>query len=331
MPNEFRQDLVSGEWILLATDRAKRYMDSKSPKKVLGDKSKCPFEDPEANGNEVIKTYPNKEETDWLIKVSKNKYPAVLETAPDLLKKNGPFSVREARGSHEVVIFRNHEMHLHDFSQEEFAQIFKIYQERYAEIAARNLGKYIIIFHNKGGNAGASLVHPHSQIMSIPILPPDVKRSISGSEEFYKRNGKRIYDEIVGWEIQEKKRIVYENDFFVAFCPFVSKVPYEVRIFPKDSHAHFEKMPKELLPYLASAMKAVLYKIFKGLDDPDFNFFIHTAPLEGVETEPHDFYTWHVEILPRTPIAGGFELGSGIDGSSIDPDEAAALLREIKI
>lgn len=313
---------------MFATGRAKRHTDTKKNKPIAQPKERCPFEDPETSGNEILATYFNQNKTDWIAKIAKNKFPAVVEVTEAIFKQIGPFSVTAAKGFHEVVIFREHDRCLHDFSKEELAEIMKIYQERYLYMASQGSSKYILIFHNKGDAAGASIQHPHSQIMSIPILPPDVKRSIRGSEEFYKKNGKRIYDEMINWEIREKKRIVCENESFIAFCPFVSKVPYEIRIFPKESHAHFEKIPEGLLIEAGDIMKTVLSKMFVALDDPDFNFFIHTSPLEGTTVEPHQFYTWHIEILPRIPIVGGFELGSGIDVNLIDPDEAAKLLHD---
>ncbi len=332
MLNEFRQDLVSGEWVLFAAGRAKRPDQNKSENHIAKQpKGVCPFEDPEKSGNEILATYFNADKSDWFAKAAKNKFPAVIEDGKAITKQVGPFSITEGVGFHEVIIYRDHEKEFRDFSIEELAETIKIYQERYSFMVSQNVSKYILIFHNKGPAAGASIQHPHSQIMSIPILPPDVKRSTRGAEDYYKKHNKRIYDEMISWEIAEQKRIIYENDFFVAFCPFVSKTPYEVRIFPKESHAHFEKMPSDMIGTLADAMSAVFKKIYSALGDPDFNFFIHTAPLEARDVEPHKFYTWHLEIIPEISMIGAFELGSGIDVNVVDPDEAAKLLKETQI
>lgn len=327
MLNEFRQDLVSGEWVLFATGRTKRpHLDAEEAV-VLQSKDSCPFEDPEKSGNEVIDTYYNTDHSDWTIKVAKNKYPAVAPGVAGEVKQEGLFNVIEGRGEHEVVILRSHEHDLADFNTSEMAELLKVYQDRYVAILNERTAKYILIFHNRGVKAGASLQHPHSQIISTPILPPDIRRSIDGSSEFYKKNKKKVYDAMIDWEMQEDKRIVYQNEQFVAFCPFVSKMPYEVRIFAKEGHAHFEKMPAELLVPLGDIMSDVLSKFKKALRDPDFNFFIHTAPLDGDQETIHNFYTWHIEILPKLTKMGGFDIGSGIDINEIDPDEAAKLLR----
>lgn len=334
MLNEFREDLVSGEWVLFATGRAQRpeLVKQEKPKAKLLPKSMCPFEDPEKYGNVIVATYPNKEQTDWFIKVAKNKYPAVLEGDIGLPRKTGPFNVHEAKGRHEVVIFRGHDRFLHEFSKEELAETVRVYQERYRTMTDGGVyGKYALIFHNHGLRAGASVPHPHSQIISIPVLPPDIKRSINGSEGFYREHKKRIYDVMLEWERSEGKRIIFENKYFIAFCPFVSKTSYEVRIFPQESHAHFEKMPEKQLVYLGEILLTILRKIQAVLKDPDYNFFVHTAPIENTAMDVHEFYTWHIEILPKISTSGAFELGSGIDVNIIDPDEAAKLLREAEI
>lgn len=325
MLNEFREDLVSGEWVLFATGRAQR----PEPLKTLP-KSKCPFEDPEKYGNEIVATYLNEEKSDWFIKVVKNKYPAVLEGEAGLSQKAGPFNIQEARGKHEVVIFRDHDKLLHEFSKEDLATAFRVYQQRYLATLDGS-SKYILIFHNHGSSAGASMPHPHSQIISIPVLPPDVKRSINGSERFYREHKKRIYDVMLDQECSDKKRVLFENKYFIAFCPFVSKTPYEIRIFPRESHAHFEKMPEEQLVFLGEAVQLMLKKIWTAFSNPDYNFFIHTAPLESTVTNPHEFYTWHIEIIPKMSTIGAFELGSGVDVNMIDPDDSAKLLRETQV
>ncbi len=326
--NEFRQNLVSGEWVLFATGRAKRPRVGKKSKKDEKYRSveNCPLEDFKKSGNEPVWFYPD--ETDWRIAVIKNKFPAVKLGICRPAKTFGPFNIQEAVGSHDLFIYKNHDKHFADFSQEEMAEVLYSYKRRYKEISeTKGCTNYILIFHNSGRNAGASIYHPHSQIISTPILPPDVSRSIYGSHDFYKKNKKRIYDVLIEWERESGKRIIYENDLFIAFCPFVSKTPYEIRIFPRDSHSHFEKMPDEFDKYLADALITVLNKVRKALGDPSYNLFIHTAPAETALEDIHEFYTWHIEILPKIKAAAGFEMGTGVEINTVDPDQAAEELR----
>lgn len=332
--NEFRQDLVSGEWVLFATGRSSRPGHKPAEPKESENYSKenCPFEDLRGSGQEVLWFYPNEEE--WEIAVIKNKYPALVPGVCVPGSKNGPFSTNEAVGSHDVIVYKDHDVHFGDMSVDQLESVIRVYKSRYKEIVETGgeCVQHIMIFHNFGSGVGGSLYHPHSQIISMPILPPDIARSLRGSEKFYKENEKRIYDLITKWEVEQGKRIIYGNDLFIAFCPFVSKYPYEIRIFPRDSHAHFEQMPDTFDKYLADAMNAVLKKIKKALNNPDYNFFVHTASVkEDSDSKFHEFYTWHVEIIPKSSVIGGLELGTGVYVNVVDPDEAAKLLRETVI
>lgn len=342
MLNEFREDLISGEWVLFSTRRAKK-LRKKSKKKFYQSKDECPFEDPEASGQDVVATYnldnppaptaPSKPAGEWWIKVITNKYPAVEPGTCEPIKKNGPFNTIEARGIHEVVITRDHDRGFLDFSMEEMAKTFFVFKDRYKTIADKkeSCGKYIQIFHNFGAEAGASIYHPHSQIISTPILPPDILRSVSGSQKFYKENHKKVHEMLINYEIKEKKRIIFENNDFVVFCPFVSKYPYEVRIFPKVSSPNFELASDGILESLAEVMLMVLKKIDTALSHPDFNFFIHTAPIFEDGKINFEFYHWHIEIIPKVSVQAGFEISSGVTINVVDPDEAAKKLNHVKL
>lgn len=324
--NEFRQDLVSGEWVLFST---KRSHSIRKFEESFQTKEECPFEDFEKSGNELVWRYP---ENNCDLTVIKNKFPAVKPGICSQAHQVNSFSVHEATGEHDIFVFREHDQHFADLGLEKIVNVIRAYKKRYTEIAvADRCAKYIMLFHNFGKEAGASVYHPHSQIISTPILPPDVSHSLHGAKRFYKEHNKRIYDDLVGWEITEKVRVIYENAKFIAFCPYVSKFPYEVRIFPKDSHAHFEQMPDSSDMEFAEIMSVVLKKIKKALGNPPFTFFMHTAPLEFGPEDVHEYYTWHMEILPKLKITAGFELGTGIEINVVDPDHAAELLRETQV
>ena len=327
--NEFRQDLISGDWVLFATERAKRpYRKQNNEDAGYASKDTCLFENPMSSGNEPVWFFPG--EKDWRIAVVKNKFPSVKPGVCGPEGSFGPFKVHPAVGNHDLFIYRDHDRHLADFSLEEMAEVIRAYKKRYKEIAhIGNCVRYVLIFHNFGRDGGASIYHPHSQIMSLPILPPDVSRSVRCSYNFFKEHGKSVYDQMVNWEMESGARIVYKNDKFVAFCPFVSRNPYEVRIFMKSGQPHFEELSDDFDNELADVLLVSLKKIKKALDNPSFNMFIHTAPVES--SHSHDYYSWHIEILPRFSKLGGFELGTDVEMNAVDPDEAAKLLRETNL
>ena len=333
MLNEFRKDLVSGEWVLFATGRSHSFR--KHDPDPYQAKEECPFENLEASGQNnqfVIGNYP--EQNDSFATIIKNKFPAVKSSDSCAPQKDfGPFQTFEAIGEHEVIVYKDHDKGIYSFSQQDLSKVIKIYKKRFTELATREqCNKYILIFHNQGRRAGASIYHPHSQIITTPILPPDVSHSLNGSYRYYKEHKKMVYSELLEWEEKEGTRIVYENDNFLVFCPYVSKYPYELRIFAKESHAHFNQMPDSMDDSLADAYHTALQKLKIALDSPPFNMFIHTAPVrDEFSIHTHEFYSWHIEIIPHLKIDAGFELGTGIEVNIMDPNESADVLRRTNI
>jgi UDPglucose--hexose-1-phosphate uridylyltransferase len=129
------------------------------------------------------------------------------------------------------------------------------------------------------------------------------------------------------WELESRKRLVFENDSFLAFCPYSSRVAFEVWIIPKKHKPYFERITMSEKEEVAQALQEAISRIHQGLDNPDYNFYIHTSPADGKDY-PH--YHWHIEILPRTTVWAGFELSTGIEISTIEPEIAAEFLRNIK-
>lgn len=342
--SELRQDIVTGDWIVIATGRMKRpdrfvekilpyksSMPSKSgeapletniPKqKVLDD---CPFDNLEKTGNnETSLCYPDNK--DWFIKVISNKYPAFKKSEELNKREQGPYGVMDGVGFHEVIIYRDHFRHLHEFTEKEMTYLFDVYQKRYLDLMNRKFVDYISIFHNHGKEAGASVDHPHSQLIAAPIVPPDIHRSIIGSTHYYHKNKRCVHCVMIEWEKEGGQRIVFENNEFIAVCPFVSRTAFEIRIFPKDHKPYFERITSSEKEKLAEALSKVLKILHKKLNNPPFNFFLHTAPCDG-SSYPH--YHWHLEILPKTSVWAGFELSTGVEISSVSPEQAAEFLNE---
>lgn len=338
--SEFRQDIVSGDWVLIAPKRGKR-PEPKSEEKWYQPKDGCPFEDPQASGHgKPILAYSHGELiasdeniSDWTVQIIPNKFPALMPDMKNGNRKSGLFQVCGAIGRHELLITRDHDKSFAQFSLSEIEEIFLAYRERYRQIAEDPTTKYVLIFNNHGRTAGGSVFHNHSQIISVPILPPEVMQSITGAERYYRDYGKKAHELMIKWELEQGTRIVFENEKFVVFCPFVSKTPYEMRLFPKVSNPYFERMSDEDIPALAGALSIALRRAHSSLGDPDYNFYIHTAPVthEPAQRLGYEFYHWHIEIVPRIKIDAGFELGTAISINQVDPDDAAEHLREAQI
>lgn len=328
--SELRQDPVSRDWVIISTGRAKRPEAFKSPQLAVRETplNLCPFEDPKEHGNEVVKVYPSPAGSGWAVQVVKNKFPIVSGENCNAQARSGPYLVKDNAGYHEVVVFKDHRRSLAQLDLDGVRQVVEVYRERYEELSKKECANYILIFHNHGPAAGTSISHPHSQIMALPFVPADIRRSLEGSKKYQAERGRCVHCDVLVWELKEKKRIVFENKSFAALVPYVPKFSYEIRIFPKNHQPYFEDSNDGELSDFAEALKISLAKIYHGLDNPAYNFFIHTPPVE--RDHEYDYYHWHLEINPRLVNWGGFELGTGGEVIDVDPDTAAEYLRSIR-
>ena len=227
-------------------------------------------------------------------------------------------------GYHEVIVTQDARRSLALLDVWEGAEVFDAYQERYLALMNKKSVNYIQIFHNHGKEAGASLPHPHSQLMAIPVISPYIALELTGAERYYQSTKRKVYGMITEYESETKKRVIFENEHFIAFCPFASRAAFEIWIVGKRANPYFERITDEEKFAVAEALQRSLYSLYQGLNDPPYNFYIHTAPCDGKDY-PH--YQWHIEILPHTATWAGFELSTGIEVSTLQPEAAAEYLR----
>jgi UDPglucose--hexose-1-phosphate uridylyltransferase len=332
-PSELRFDIVSKDWVVIATGRAKRPESFKKEKRIpIKEPGVCPFCDLSTqekiilafeNGKKIKN--PKTPPPGWSLIVLPNKYPAFLPGNELKEREEGIYKSMQGVGFHELVITRDHKKDIYQFPLEKVKEIFDAYQERYLELMNERFINYISIFHNHGYEAGASLSHPHSQIIAIPVTDPDIQNSLDGAEKYWDIFQRCIYCEMIKYDKQDGRRIVYENKEFIAVCPFASRMAFEVRIYPKAHLNYFERVSDEQKAELAEIFRAVLLKLNKALNYPAYNFFLRTAPCDG---KAYPYYHWHFEIIPRTSIQAGFEFGAGIEISTIEPEKAAEYLRK---
>ena len=335
-PSELRMDLVSGDWVVIATGRARRPETFKKEKRTSEKVSKktCPFckidskEIPTLIFSQGRKVHFKEGKTpkDWTTIVIPNKFPAFLPS-PELNEQieGRLYKKMNAVGFHEIVITKDHRKQIAQFSVEQVKELFDVYQERYLNLMPKKFVNHISIFHNHGQEAGASIAHPHSQIITTPLIDIDLHKALLRSQGYYKKGKRCIYCEMNKWERKSKKRIVFENKDFLVICPFASKTAFQVIVSPKKHLAYFERAKEEEKYSLAEAFQKAINKLYKGLNAPAYNFYLHTAPCDG---RNHDYYHWHWTILPKTSTWAGFEIGTRMEISTIEPEKAAEYLRK---
>lgn len=329
-PSQLRQDVITGDWVVIAVGRGKRPDDFKESEPAIKDDNPddCLFCEPEKTGQEKDVLIYETSEKEWTLRVFPNKFPAFSRPTGGKInhKEEGPYFWMDGVGYHEVIVTRSHYNHIGKMDSLQVAELFDAYQTRYLDLMNKKSVRYIDIFHNHGKKAGASIAHPHSQLIAIPVVSPYINLELNGSENYYRHNKKCVFCDMVSWEMEHKERIIFENDLFIAFCPFTSRAAFEVWVMPKKHNPYFERMNDEMKIQGGEALHEAIKKIGKALNEPAFNFYIHTSPCDGKDY-PH--YHWHIEILPKTSVWAGFELSTGIEVSTIEPEIAAKTLREV--
>lgn len=324
--SELRENPSSGDWVVIASSRNARPASWAAKKKARtpAPKATCPFEDLKKSGNwPPIIARPSAR--NWRIVAVENKYPALTHKAAcSQLFRHGMYRARTGVGAHELVITRDHNKNFAALSPAAALEVFRIFQERIRKMNEDPCLVYAVPFMNYGPKAGASLWHPHYQIFAIPTIPPHSARSISGAARYFKSHRRCVRCDMVKEERSERTRVIAENAHAIAVAPYASKVPFEAMILTKRHYPYFHKTPEAALRGVVSLLQSVMARLRKYVNDPDMNFFVHEAPLDG---KRYDYHHWHVEVLPRISIPAGVEFSTGIYVDSVAPEAAAAILR----
>jgi UDPglucose--hexose-1-phosphate uridylyltransferase len=227
-------------------------------------------------------------------------------------------------GRHEVIIESpDHKSDLAGAVDADVRGVLESYRARYNALRGAG-GGVIVIFRNHGAAAGTSLAHPHSQIMATPVVPVQIRHRFEVAMQHYDDLGTCLYADLAERELRDGRRIVLQTPQFVVFQPFASAVPFETWIMPRGPQPSFGDVTDCMLDELAPAMRSVLAGLADVLDDPDYNAILQSAPIGD---EHHEYFVWHLRILPRIAIPAGFELGSGMAVNPSLPEETAGALR----
>lgn len=328
---ELRKDPIVGRWVIISTERGKRPSSFSSVSKKTT-ATMCPFcpghEDstpPEVLAYRAPYSEPN--QPGWRLRVISNKYPALIVEGSLNREPKGIYDKMHGIGAHEVIIETNdHDRDMVDMTDEQVRDVFWAYRERMMDLERDMRLKYILIFKNHGEAAGASLEHAHSQLIATPIIPKRVAEEIAGAKRYFEFKERCIFCDIIRQEIQEKERIVSDYDAFISVQPFAPRFPFETWIIPKMHQSSYLELSDSEFIVLARAFKDTLNRLKIALNDPPYNYILHTRP---VSKEHQEYFHWHFEIIPKLTKVAGFEWGSGFYINPTTPEEAASYLREI--
>ncbi len=324
---QLRQNIITGEWVVIAPERAKRPSDFASAAALKDQlKTDCVF----CVGSKVYKTQSLKDyETDHVY-VIPNSFPAFLDDPHAASTRSYPvedgfYIGRPSSGGHDVIIAKNHEHDLLHFDEATMNELLLTAQKRYRYWRRDQNVNYSMLIYNHGSAAGASIAHPHAQLFASAIIPNQISRELAGTQRYYESHGSCVYCDIVAHEIKQKVRVVEETADFVAFTFYAARFPFEIWIMPKKHSAAYEEEPEGSVKAAGNILQRVLTRLGSVLQQPSLNFYIHDAPTSTHNGRSH--YHWHIEIAPRLATQGGYELGSGINIDVTSPEEATQFLR----
>lgn len=327
--SEIRQDIVTGKHVIIAVERGKRPHDF-SRKEEVKKREFCPF----CEGNEKEtppevaalrdKSHLKADTPGWRIRVVPNKFAAVNPEEKLKLLQTGIYTYLTGKGAAEVVIESpDHHSTLGSHNLQHVEDLLQIIQDRFLNLSRDKEIRYVQIFKNYGSVAGASLEHPHWQIISTPLIPTVQIEELKGAAAYFNEHGRCVFCTMIAAEKESRTRLVAENDFFIAFCPYASRYPFETWILPKDHQSTFGSLTEGEITSLARILQGIIHQLEEGFNPP-YNLIIHSAPVGDAQA---NHFHWHIEILPRLTITAGFELGTGIFINPIAPEIAAETLK----
>jgi len=316
--------------VIIATDRARRPGDFTRERVVLKGMRICPF----CAGNEsktppevlAYRTSGGANQPGWSTRVIPNKFPA-LRVEGDLDRQgDGLYDRMNGIGAHEVLIETpDHMTTLGDLPEKQIADLLFAFRDRINDLKRDTRLRYMVMLRNNGESAGATLEHPHSQLIALPVVPKRVQEELDGAKRHFDYRDRCIYCDIMQQELITGARVVMETDQFMVLAPYASRFPFETWIVPRRHVSHFEKTDVGAIQNLGWVLRAVIRKIDKVLEQPPHNLIIHTAPSQEPDLA---HYHWHIELIPKLTRVAGFEWGSGFYINPTPPEESARFLRE---
>ncbi|KAL3534049.1 hypothetical protein ACH5RR_007570 [Cinchona calisaya] len=331
---EIRKDAVHNRWVIFSPARSTRPSDFKSKSNPTPQSSdhllNCPF----CLGNEhlcapeIFRVHPPDSPTDWKLRVIQNLYPALSRDLPlqDHQEASSGNTKLGGFGFHDVVIESPvHSVQLVDLSPVQLGDVLLAYKKRIQQLQSYASVRYVQVFKNHGASAGASLSHSHSQIIALPVVPPAASARIDCMKQYFEQTGKCKL-----CEIQADNLLINESAHFISIVPFAATFPFEIWIIPRDHSSHFHELDNDKAIDLGGLLKLLLRKISLQLNNPPFNFMIHTSPFH-FNPSSLSYTHWFLQIVPQLTTVGGFEIATGCYINPIFPEDAAKVLREVQL
>ena len=336
-----RRDPITGRWVINVSKKSEG-ASTLTLLEEYASKNICPL----CEGNEqctppeifaLRETHSQKDKPGWEVRVIPNLSPSLK--IEDELDRRGElmYDLMNAVGANEIIIETpQHVENLADLDVSQIQKVWEVCKERISDLKKDKRFKQIVVFKSYGKRAIPSpLKHAYSQLIALSITPKALKEELVGAKNYYEYKTRCVYCDIIRQELDTDKRVVASNKHFVALTPFASRYTHEVWILPKKHSPDFETSSADELYSLSSLLKDILLRLGKLLNDPPYNYMLHTGPnrvtRKGYWKSLDSDYHWHIEIMPSFTRVSGFEWGTGFFINLVTPEEAAQNLKKIKV
>jgi UDPglucose--hexose-1-phosphate uridylyltransferase len=331
-----RKDIFTGRWVVVAETTTVRPSDFHF-RKFIRETTFCPFcETNEASTPPEVFAIrrPGSPPSGpgWSVRVVPNSTPRLRIEGELGRRPEGIHDLMNGVGAHEIIVETpRHDRAFHELDVHEFSDVIRAYQARIMDLDGDKRIRYVLIFKNQGEEAGAHTIsHSISQLMALPVTPGAVKTKLMIAREYFALKERCIYCDVLQQELKDRKRLVAENEHFVAFTPFASRFPFEMAVLPKAHESAFSHISGDQVEAMSSILRDVLQRLNHTLGGPPYNLSLQDRPFlrnrPGYWNTIREDFHWHLEVLPQITRITGFEWASGFFYNLVPPEVAARCL-----
>lgn len=327
---EFRKDPVTGQWVIVRTERPHRPEDFRPPPapRAPGPCVLCEGREAETPP-ELLAYRPGGDGRangpGWRVRVVANRFPT-LRVEGDLERRGyGLYDLMNGVGAHELVIeSARHDDTLATLPLAAVEDVVHAFQERMLDLRRDTRFRSLVAFKQARVGPGTRHEHPHSQLLATPTVPSDLGHELLHARGYFDYRERCLFCDILQQETDERLRVVVESDHMVAIVPFAARTPFEVWILPRRHAAGYEYVTASERRDFARVLKTVLQRLDALLGGAPVGFVLHSAPFGDGEVP---FFHWHLEITPAVAPPEFLPDGSGFQVNPLPPEDAAQFLR----
>jgi len=330
--NEMRLDPLTDEWTLFSEARAHQ----PTVPSILEERDELAAANPFLAGLEKYTAHTLHQVErggEWVVRVVPNRAPVLRVEGDPTRHGDGFYDHMDGVGAHEVIVETSDRRALEALDLWQIEQVILAWKLRILDLMRDARLRSFSVVKSVGRSAGALVPHALSQLIALAVIPARLKRKLEVARSFYSQKKRSIFEDILGEEVRSGARVVYENHGFCVFCPYASRAPFEMALYPKRQSADFHAITEEEVVQLADALQAALLRLNAALDHPPYHLALITAPTRTLRLDHWGSldldFRWHLELLPRLYASSPLELATGSWVNGVWPEVAAECLRGV--